>query len=91
MKITVEMLKAKKACDEQIELFEETFGAEAEVTFENCLKAQKTELDLYWAARNLLTAPATDAYYAAIAPALAALEAAIAQAFFDACQIEETR
>ena len=94
MKITVKQLKRLKACDDQVALFEKTFGASAEVTLENCLIAAEAGLDFDWAALRLLTsrqradyeaatAPARAAYRVATAPARADYEAAIAPAWAD--------
>ena len=76
MFITVKMLKDKKACHDQIELFQETFGDAVEVTKENCIRAALAGLSILWAARNLINEQQTAAYKEARAPLLAAYEEA---------------
>ena len=62
MKITLAMLRAKKACEDQRELFKATFGEEAEVTLDNCLKAAAADLNLPWAAEAFFTSPVRAEY-----------------------------
>ena len=83
MLITLEILKAKNACRDQIELFQETFGDAVEVTQENCLKAARASLDFgclldrkQRAAYEVAKAPLWAAYREAEAPLLAAYEEA---------------
>ena len=78
--ITVKMLRAAKACEDQVELFEATFGPSARITLTNCCKAAVAGLDLAWAARTLFPAPAWKAYDEAKATALKAYEEAMAPA-----------
>ena len=67
MKITTQMLTKRKACAAQVALFEKLFGAEAEVTPANCLKAVAARLNIDWAAENLLSPERLQAYDAAMA------------------------
>ena len=53
MKITLAQLCQANACSSQVLLFEQTFGAEVEVTLELCEKYAHT-FDFPWAARFLL-------------------------------------
>jgi len=69
MIITAKLLARKKACESQVELFRATFGDEAEVTLENCLRAAAVGLDFDWAAYYLLSATARKRYNEAVAPA----------------------
>lgn len=69
MKITTEMLLAKEACANQVALFRKTFGESADITLGNCLKASSVGLSIGWAAENLLSPPAREAYEEAAAAA----------------------
>ncbi|MDI6756022.1 MAG: hypothetical protein QME78_16740 [Thermodesulfobacteriota bacterium] len=93
MKITLEMLRERGAC--QINKFETLFGSEAETTLENCLLAAKEDLDLDWIAGEFLTGIARESYKKdataaresfenAIAPAWAAFKKDKGTAFFKA-------
>ena len=53
MKITKEMLEAKNACEDQIELFERTFPNGVEVNDESVARAVSVGLDVVWAVRAL--------------------------------------
>ena len=55
MKITVEMLIAARACENQVELFQELFGEGGEVTLESCRQAAAAGLNLHWAAAELFS------------------------------------
>jgi hypothetical protein len=55
--ITLDWLQSVKACEEQVVLFESTFGDSAEVTVENLEKAREVKLNLSWLARNPNTPP----------------------------------
>ena len=90
-RITVEMLKAREACSDQVELFERVFPRGAPVSMRSFAKARKAGLDPRWTA-HLLRAPALaeyekacDAAWAeyekACAPALAEYEKACAPAW----------
>ena len=69
MIITTKLLERKDACISQVELFQATFGDEAEVTLENCLRAAAVGLDFDWAAQHLLSATARKQYNETVAPA----------------------
>ena len=60
--VTVEHLKAKDACQEQVDLFAATFPDGMPLTEENLLIAARAELDLHWAAIHLLPAQASKVY-----------------------------
>ena len=62
MIITVEMLEAKGACADQVELFICYFGRSAEVTLENCLAAAELVLDIERVAREFLSDEALARY-----------------------------
>ena len=94
MIITLKQLKDLRACQEQVYLFEETFGESVEVTRELCLEYAS---DLRWFAskgfrkNQLATYKAAivepqAVYEAAIAEARAAYKAAIVEAFYNASQ-----
>jgi len=70
--ITVAMLRKVHACEDQVELFERTFGKSARVTLTNCRKAAAAGLDLDWASGQMLSFPAREAYREATAFAWAA-------------------
>ena len=55
MKITIEMLREKDACPDQVKLFAELFPEGAEATYANADRAFKANLDIEWAARHLLS------------------------------------
>ena len=57
MKLTAQMLRDKKACGEQVELFVELFGESVSVTQKRCA-AHANEFDWEWAAEKLLPKPA---------------------------------
>ena len=62
MIITVAMLKKKRACVDQVERFERTFPLGCAVTLDNLRVAGTAQLDLGWAAQNLLPAGPSKAY-----------------------------
>lgn len=71
MTISAKLLKDKHACPEQVRLFRKFFGDRSVTVSEAlCLKHAK---DFYWdwAAKNLLPAPAWEAYQQAKARAFA--------------------
>ena len=76
MKITVEMLRSRNACMEQVALFDRTYLDGFDVTAENLSEARKAGLDVEWATR-LLPPDARTAYSAAIEPIYAAYSAAV--------------
>lgn len=69
-KITAEMLRKLKACEEMVKIFEREWPDGAEVTRGNAARAAVAlGLDISWAAINLLTAPACKVYCEAVATA----------------------
>ena len=68
--ITAEMLAGKSACRKELELFRQEWPNGFEVTLENCQRAAAIGLDLNWAAKKFLSAPALKAYEEARATAL---------------------
>ncbi len=78
--VSREWLEGEGACEDQIELFAATFGASAELTRENAIKAARAGLDIDWLADRLLAPPAWRAYEEATAPALRACHEAKATA-----------
>lgn len=88
MIITIEMLQDKKACQEQVDLFEAIFGNAVEVTLENCIEAARRGLHIDWAASNLLNRKQREFYKESEAPLWAAYEEACAPlwaAYKEAC------
>ena len=88
MKITHKWLVAQRACSEQLDLFDDTFGTEVEVT-RAVLAKHGAAFDLNWLANHLLTPeqlaayaaqvdPLTAAYAAQVDPLTAAYEAQVA-------------
>lgn len=86
MFLTSTTLRQRRACHEQIQAFELVFGPEGldlsdpSRDSEIIEKAISAELDLNWAAQNLLTPPAQKAHSEAIASAQKAYDEAIAPA-----------
>jgi hypothetical protein len=78
--ITADTLRAKGACQDQIDLFAQLFPDGVHVTVEAAV-AVAGQFDWDWAARNLLSKKGMAAYEAAKAPAWAAYEAAEAPAW----------
>jgi len=76
MIITVEQLKAKRACASQVAIFAGLFPDGMPVTRANLQRCAVARLDLDWAAGHLLPRAARDAYYVALKPLDAAYEAA---------------
>lgn len=68
MIVTTEMLRAKNACDEQVELFDSLTGGSVDVTETWCLE-HYDKFQWRWAAENLLPVPALAEYRRVIAPA----------------------
>ena len=79
-RITVEMLKAREACSDQVELFERVFPRGAPVSMRSFAKARKAGLDPRWTA-HLLRAPALAEYEKVRDAALAEYEKARAPAW----------
>src|SRR5579863_7794143 len=87
MKITVELLRKKGACKEQMSLFKELFPNGVIVTKAECL-AVADKFNWYWAAHNLLNPNARKAYDEACAHARKAYGEACApirKAYYEAC------
>ena len=58
MIVSVRLLKKYGACEEQVKLFAETFGSDAEVTVTAALcREHASKFDLGWAVQNLFTPP----------------------------------
>jgi hypothetical protein len=72
-RITVEMLKAREACSDQVELFERVFPRGAPVSMRSFAKARKAGLDTRWTA-HLLRDAALAEYEKACDAALAEYE-----------------
>ena len=53
MRVTAELLRAKDACEDQVDLFESLFPAGVEITHELCVK-YAGDFDWNWATNNLL-------------------------------------
>ena len=66
--ITLRKLKAKRACQVQLDKFKELFGSKVEITLELCIK-HAHDFDFNWAADNLLSASALAEYQRVTAPA----------------------
>jgi len=84
VKISVNNLKAKKACQDQLDLFTRTFGDKpVSVTKANCLKAAAAGLDFDWAANRLLSPAARTDYNKTVDAAWADYDKAIDAALAD--------
>ena len=70
MIITAKQLESLGACADQVELFRHLFGERQKVTVALCRK-YAANFDWDWAAANLLSAPALNAYEEAMAAAFA--------------------
>ena len=79
MIITLEMLRQKHACRDQVARFQELFGDAVEVTVELAVKHAQ-DFDWDWAARSLLSAAGYSAYIAARAEAKRTYDAATDEA-----------
>ena len=71
MRITPKMLRDRSACVAQVEVFEREWPDGCVVTTETAQRAVALGLDIDWAARNLLSAPALAEYNKITAPAWA--------------------
>jgi hypothetical protein len=78
MIITLEMLRQKHACRDQVARFQELFGDAVEVTVELAVKHAQ-DFDWDWAAWSLLSAAGYSAYDAATAKSRRAYAAATAK------------
>ena len=68
--ITLRKLKAKRACQVQLDKFKELFGSKVEITLELCIKHAQ-DFNFNWAADDLLSASALAEYQRVRAPAWA--------------------
>src|SRR3990167_6365516 len=62
MRVTAKQLEGEGACEDQIDLFRETFPRGCVVTAANIRKAARAGLNLGWWAEQFLPAPALRAY-----------------------------
>ena len=67
MYLTSEILKAKGACADQVNIFSSLYPEGVEITLSECLK-HATTFDWHWAARNFLSAGLVDTYNARVKP-----------------------
>ena len=88
-KLTFTQLKAKGACADQLALFELTFGNSVIVDVELCQRVA-SQFDFDWAARNLLSAPASAEYERVTAPASAEYERVTAPALAEYERVRAT-
>lgn len=79
-RITVDQLRKAKACTPQVALFRKLFGDSVDVTVEAAIAVADT-FDFSWAARNLLSPSALQAYHQAFDPAWQAYKQAQALAW----------
>ena len=68
-RITLDQLRKLEACEDQLEVFEATFGTSAAVTEVNLHRAVAAGLNIHWLAGKTLPAPALKAYNEAIVSA----------------------
>jgi hypothetical protein len=80
MRITLDILKKKRACLDKQRLFKKLFGDSVDVTEELCIQHAR-DFDWSWAARSLLNDAAQLACDEAEAAACAAYNAAVASAW----------
>ena len=80
MKLKLENLVKLRACWQALDLFENLFGKEVELTLDLCLE-HGPKFDMDWAAENLLKPEARAEYEKAQAPAWAECEKARAAAW----------
>jgi cell division septum initiation protein DivIVA len=71
--LTLETLKEKHACEEQLALFHKTFGTSVDVTPELC-ESVADKFNFRWAVEKLLLPDERDEYKRVTAPALAEYE-----------------
>ena len=77
--VSLRKLKLLGACTQQVYLFRQMFGDRCTVSVDLCV-AHAAQFDWYWAAQELLSAPARRAYDEAVAPARRAYDEAVAPA-----------
>ena len=87
--VTAKQLKAKGACEDQIDLFRSVFPRGCVVTAANIRKAAGAGLSLDWWAKEFLPAAAWRAYQEATAPALRAYREATAPALIAALGLKD--
>ena len=75
--ITLAQLVEADACQEQVDLFQSTFGESVELTLELCVK-HAYDFSFCWAGDNLLNRNKRAAFQAAKGPQYAAYRAAVA-------------
>lgn len=80
MFLTDKILRAKRACADQRELFNEQFPGGVEVTEDVCVSVAD-KFDWYWAAGHLLPAPLRADYDAKLASLYADYNAKLASLF----------
>ena len=78
--ITLRKLKAKRACQVQLDKFKELFGSKVEITLELCIK-HAHDFNFNWAADNLLSASALAEYQRVTASAWAEYQRVTASAY----------
>ena len=81
MQITIGLLEDHGACESQCQVFATEWPKGCTVTLADARRAAELGLDLEWASRNLLTAPAEKAYQDATATAEKAYQDATATAW----------
>ena len=95
MEITVEFLRTKKACPEQLKVFKKMFGDGAELTLPNLKRAVDADLRINWLASQIMDRQKQIIYAAAVVEAweacnsdtagqLAVYKSAKAKAFWNA-------
>ena len=62
MRITAEMLRAKRACEEQVARFEREWPEGTDLTLPAAMRAVALDLDLNWFAETFLRGPERDEY-----------------------------
>ena len=80
MLITKAIITKKDACPDQVKIFAKIFPGGTTITEASLKKAMAAKLDLEWAIKNLLPAPAWEAYRKATATAEEAYRKATATA-----------
>ena len=83
--LTLATLKSKGACAPKVALFRKMFGKSVQITEALCVE-HASAFSWKWAAENLLTASAQDAYEAAWVSAQDAYEAAWVQDAYEAAR-----
>ena len=81
MRLTAEMLREKKACENQVQVFVGEWPDGVEITEAVVLRAYELGLDIDWFVETFLTALALAEYHKAAAPAWAEYEKVTAPAW----------